>query len=101
LLEKGKRQRTTSLDVFTAPSAAARSRLGLIVPRHGRRIVDRNLLKRRLREIGRRRVLPWLDEQGALTDVLIRARPSAYEAEFEGLSREVVEAVEVAWSRAS
>ena len=101
MLEKGKRQRTTSLDVFTAPSAAARSRLGLIVPRHGRRIVDRNLLKRRLREIGRRRVLPWLDEQGALTDVLIRARPSAYEAEFEGLSGEVLEAVEVAWSRAS
>ena len=73
----------------------------MIIPRHGRRIVDRNLLKRRLREIGRRRALPWLDERGALTDVLIRARPSAYEAEFDDLSREVIEAVEVAWSRAS
>jgi ribonuclease P protein component len=101
LLEKGHRQRTTSLDVFTAPSTTSRSRVGLIIPRHGQRIVDRNLLKRRLREIGRRRVLPWLDERGALTDVLIRARPSAYEAEFERLSREVIEAVEVAWSRAS
>ena len=101
MLEKGKRQRTTSLDIFTAPSTAARSRLGLIVPRHGQRIVDRNLLKRRLREIGRRRVLPWLDERGAVTDVLVRARPSAYAAEFDGLSQEVIEAVEVAWSRAS
>src|SRR5690606_23389033 len=64
LLEKGKRQRTVRLEVFTSPSAGARSRLGLIVPRHGRRIVDRNLLKRRLREIGRRNVLPWLDARG-------------------------------------
>ena len=101
LLEKGKRQRTVRLEVFTAPSTGARSRLGLIVPRHGRRIVDRNLLKRRLREIGRRNVLPWLDARGVSTDVLIRARPSAYEAEFDVLSREVSEAVEGSCSHAS
>jgi ribonuclease P protein component len=101
LLEKGKRQRTASFDVFAAPSAAARSRLGLIVPKHGRRIVDRNLLKRRLREIGRRRVLPWLDDRGAKTDLLIRARASAYAAGFDALSREVTEAVEALWSRVS
>jgi ribonuclease P protein component len=93
LLEKGKRQRTASLDIFTAPSGVARSRLGLIVPRHGRRIVDRNLLKRRLREIGRRRVLTSLDDRGAHWDVLVRARPSAYGVEFEVLSRELTEAV--------
>jgi ribonuclease P protein component len=101
LLEKGKRQRTASLDVFAAPSGAARSRLGLIVPKHGRRVVDRNRLKRRLREIGRRRVLPSLDARGERTDVLIRARVPAYEAEFEVLAREVTEAVEVLCSRAS
>jgi ribonuclease P protein component len=94
LLQKGKRQRTASLDVFAAPSSGARSRLGLIVPKHGRRIVDRNLLKRRLREIGRRRVLPMLDARGARADVLIRARLPAYAAEYEALAGEVLEAVE-------
>jgi ribonuclease P protein component len=101
LLEKGKRQRTASLDVFTAPTGAVRSRLGLIVPKHGRRIVDRNLLKRRLREIGRRRILPMLDASGTRTDVLIRARVPAYTAEFEALADEVIEAVESLCSRGS
>ena len=94
LLAKGKRQRTTSLDVYVAASGAARSRLGVIVPKHGRRIVDRNLLKRRLREIGRRQILPALDERGARRDILIRARVAAYSAEFETLAREVSEALE-------
>jgi ribonuclease P protein component len=101
LLENGKRQRTASLDVFAAPSRGARSRLGLIVPKHGRRIVDRNLLKRRLREIGRRRVLPLLDAKGTRTDVLIRARVPAYAADFEVLAGEVMDAVESLCSRAS
>ena len=101
MLEKGKRQRTASLDVYLAPSHAARSRLGLIVPKHGHRIVDRNLLKRRLREIGRRRVLPMLDARERGMDVLIRARVPAYATEYDGLAREVMEAVEVLCSRVS
>ncbi len=84
-----------------ATSHASRSRLGLIVPKHRRRIVDRNLLKRRLREIGRRQVLPMLDARGQATDVLIRARVPAYERDFEGLTREVMEAVEALCSPAS
>ncbi|MSR20562.1 MAG: ribonuclease P protein component [Gemmatimonadetes bacterium] len=94
LLAKGKRQRTTSLDVYVAASGATRSRLGVIVPKHGRRIVDRNVLKRRLREIGRRQILPALDARGARRDILIRARVAAYGAEFETLAREISEAVE-------
>ena len=101
LLAKGKRQRTASVDVFVAASGAARSRLGVIVPKHGRRIVDRNLLKRRLREIGRRQILPALDARGARRDILIRARVAAYTAEFETLAREVIEAVEGLCSDAS
>lgn len=101
LLEKGKRQRTASLDVYAAPSRAERSRLGLIVPKHGHRIVDRNLLKRRLREIGRRQVLPMLDARGSGTDVLIRARVPAYATAYEGLARELIEALEVLCSPAS
>jgi ribonuclease P protein component len=56
--------------------------------------VERNKLKRRLREIGRRRVLPALEERGAWLDVLIRARASAYGVEFEELAIEVEAAVE-------
>jgi ribonuclease P protein component len=101
LLAKAQRQRTASLDVFVAASTAPRSRFGLIVPKHGRRIVDRNLLKRRLREIGRREILPTLERLGSRTDVLVRAKPSAYEVDFDTLSRELNKAVEGLCSRAS
>jgi RNase P protein component len=63
--------------------------------------VDRNLLKRRLREIGRRLVLPGLSVQGVSVDVLIRTRGKAYEADFDGLAREVVGAVEALCSQSS
>ncbi len=97
LLERGKRERTRNLDVFVGASPASRSRLGLVVPKHGRRIVERNRLKRRLREIGRRHVLPALEERGEPTDLLVRARRSAYEVEYETLKRELMEALEAAW----
>jgi ribonuclease P protein component len=60
--------------------------------------VDRNVVKRRLREIGRRRVLPALDAAGVAADVLVRARRSAYDTDFAGLEREVMAAVEDLWS---
>lgn len=64
------------------------------MPKHGRNIVERNQLKRRLREIGRRRVLPVLATCGTATDVLIRARRGAYGAGFDMLAEEIREAVE-------
>ena len=94
MLQRGKRKRTRSLDVFFAASPASRSRLGLIVPKHGRRIVDRNLLKRRLREIGRRDILPVLETGGLRVDLLVRARGGAYSATPEGLAKEMKQAVE-------
>ena len=94
LLERGKRKRMTSVDVFFAPSPASRSRLGLIVPKQGREIVERNRLKRRLCEIARREVLPELDAGGRGGDLLIRARRAAYEAGFGQLRLDVHEAVE-------
>jgi ribonuclease P protein component len=75
--------------------------LGLIVPKHGQRIVDRNRVKRRLREIGRREVLPGLSALGAGSDVLIRARRKAYEASYEELLHSVQEAVEALCSSES
>lgn len=82
------------MDVFFAPSPVSRSRLGLVVGKLGHDIVERNRVKRRLREIGRTRVLPDLDGRGIHGDVLIRARRAAYGAAFEDLVRDVVDGVE-------
>ncbi|MDZ7781239.1 MAG: ribonuclease P protein component [Gemmatimonadota bacterium] len=101
LLERGKRRRTKNLDVFFAASPASRSRMGIVVPKHGHRIVDRNRLKRRLREIGRRELLPELDAGNEAIDVLVRARRTAYRAGYEDLKRELSEALETMWSRSS
>lgn len=96
LLERGKRKRTRHLDVFFSASPASHSRLGLIVPKHGHKIVERNLVKRRLREIGRRWALPALTEGSRPADLLVRAKKGAYEVEFSVLEAEVMTAVE-AW----
>ncbi len=86
-MEQGKRRRTDHLDLFTRPSPVASSRLAVIVPRHRHSAVRRNRLRRRLREIGRREVLPRL---ASPTDVLVRTKPSAYGADFETLRGEFV-----------
>lgn len=76
------------LDVRTVASPLARSRVGLVVPRHQRSAVDRNKLKRRLRELVRTRLLPVI--AGAPTaDVVIRARREAYGATFAALGEDV------------
>ena len=61
----------------------------MIVPKHRHRIVERNRVKRHLREAGRRFVLPLLRECGAPLDVLLRARPEAYDAKWETLQTEL------------
>ena len=73
----------------------------MIVPKHGQRIVDRNLLKRRLREIGRREVLPGLAGAGVRVDVLVRARRTAYGLEYDVLRSELLETLETMWSQSS
>lgn len=87
LMTQGKRRRTDHLDLFVRPSPVGCSRLAVIVPRHQHTAVLRNKLRRRLREIGRRSVLPGLPEA---SDVAVRARPAAYDATFETLRREFV-----------
>jgi len=100
LLERGKRKRTKLVDVFLAPSPVPFSRLGVIVPKHGRAIVERNRLKRRIREIGRRAVLPEAARRGVVVDVLLRARGDAYGVDFQALERGIRDAVEALWSDA-
>ena len=62
------------------------------MPKFGRSSVERNRLKRRLREIVRTRVLGNLPA----LDVVIRARPSTYDAEFSALVDELGESSRVA-----
>ncbi len=73
------------LDIFDSTSPASRSRIGWIVPRYGHPAVERNRLKRRLREVSRAEVLPRLDAAGLRLDVLVRARRDAYDAGFTEL----------------
>jgi ribonuclease P protein component len=75
-------------------------RVGVVVPKHKRRIVERNRLKRRLRELLRLEVLPRLDAAQLTVDVLVRARPEAYGASYAMLRDELVRWVERRWSRA-
>ena len=85
LMRRGERKRMRHVDVFFAASPVAIPRFGLVVPKHRHRIVERNRLKRRLREIARTEVLPRLRGAGRPLDVLVRARPEAYAAGFEAL----------------
>lgn len=99
LLRRGKRKRTANLDVFLSSSPVSRCRWGLIVPKHRHSIVDRNRLKRRLREVGRTEVLPRLWSEGMAVDVLVRARREAYDAGFRELRDELRAMTEVLCSQ--
>lgn len=101
LLRRGRRSRSSCFDLYCAPSAGASPRFGTIVPKHGRGAVQRNRLRRRLREIGRREVLPRLRHAGVSTDVLVRTRPEAYEAAFDLLRSELVRFTEGLCSKVS
>jgi len=72
-------------------ATGAVSRIGFIVPKHGHSSVERNRLKRRLRELSRLRVLGVM--RGvvlkATVDVVIRAQPGAYRLDFDQLRNEI------------
>jgi ribonuclease P protein component len=76
------------LDVRVTASPSSCARVGIVVPKYGHIIVDRNRLRRRIREIVRLRVLPVLLSVPPM-DVLFRALPRAYSASFEMLEREI------------
>lgn len=87
VLREGKRARTEHLEVRFLASLLRHPRIGIIVPKHRRSIVERNRLKRRLREIVRRDILPLIPDLA--TDVVVRAGPKAYKATFEALRGEL------------
>ncbi|HEX2166190.1 MAG TPA: ribonuclease P protein component [Longimicrobiales bacterium] len=100
VLRRGKRSGTAHLDVFDSPSPVAHPRVGVIVPKHRHTIVERNLVKRRLREAMRLEVLPRLAQAGIPADVLVRARRDAYGVAYGELRDELVRWTEKRCSRA-
>ncbi len=101
VFRRGKRSRTAHLDVFDSASPVAHPRAGVIVPRYKQTVVARNLVKRRLREVLRRDVLPRLESAGVLIDVLVRARREAYGAPFAELRQELEQWTDRRLSRAA
>jgi ribonuclease P protein component len=87
----GKRLRTTNLDLRVVLATGAVSRIGFVVPKHGHSSVERNRLKRRLRELGRLGVLDLVPGAGlgSAIDVVMRAQPGAYGLEYVQLRSEV------------
>ncbi|MCC6769685.1 MAG: ribonuclease P protein component [Gemmatimonadaceae bacterium] len=82
---EGKALRTKALLVRVSSSPQAHLRVGIVVPRHRRTAVERNTLKRRLRELVRLLVLPL----GVPMDLVIWAQRAAYEMPFDGLRQEI------------
>ncbi|HVF40172.1 MAG TPA: ribonuclease P protein component, partial [Gemmatimonadaceae bacterium] len=77
--------RSEHLDVRATDSLLSHARVAVIVGKHGHTIVERNQLRRRLRELARTQIIPI----GIQMDVVIRSVPSAYDATFDQLSREI------------
>jgi len=92
VLREGKRARTAHLAVRFLASLLHHLRVGIIVPKHGRSSVERNRLKRRLREILRREIVPVISERSM--DVVVRTNSRAYEMGFEALRLELREAMQ-------
>ena len=89
---EGKRLRTKHLEVRILASPLFHPRVGFVVPRYNHSAVDRNRLKRRLREIVRTSILADLPA----VDVVIKTRPNAYNAQFATLLAEVSQTISAA-----
>ncbi len=99
---EGRRHAVRSLELHARPSPSGRPRVAVVVPLHRRTIVERNQLRRRLRELLRREWLPTAVREGMAVDLVVRARPAAYELDFDTLRAELLEALGgLKWPRGS
>jgi RNase P protein component len=109
----GARIRVDFLDVRAATSARPKPRVGFVVAKYSHTAVERNRLKRRLRELVRTRLMPVLrvgaatgesegegegegerEQKGrrrgvASIDVVVRALPAAYGVSYAVLAEQV------------
>ena len=77
--------RTEHLDVRASDSLLSHVRAAIVVGKMGHTIVERNRLRRRLRELTRTILVPGAGPM----DVVIKALASAYDASFVDLRNEV------------
>ena len=101
VLRRGKKSGTTHLDVYHSSSPVSHVRVGWIVPKLGHNSVQRNLVKRRIREILRQDICPMFLQRGVTLDVLVRAKRNAYDAAYGQLRSELVQWSEELCSRVS
>ena len=87
--EQGRRMRTPHFDLAWRPSPVGHPRTAIVVPRYQFTAVERNRLRRRLREILRRHPLARLPS----VDLVVRAKRIAYDAPFAALRAELTASV--------
>jgi ribonuclease P protein component len=88
-MKEGKRIRTKHLDVRVTASPLGHSghwRVGIVVPKAKHTAVERNHLKRQLRELARCHLTV---SSGIPIDIVLIARSTTYQATFAMLSVEV------------
>ena len=81
----GKRLRTEHLEARMAVSLLSYCRVAVIVAKYKHTIVERNRLRRRIRELARMCLLPSCVGM----DLIVRALPSAYGVNFGQLGDEM------------
>jgi ribonuclease P protein component len=81
----GRRLRTEHLEVRATDSLLSHVRVAVIVGKQGHTIVERNRLRRRLRELVRLKLIPRINGM----DIVVRALSSGYEATFGQLTGEI------------
>lgn len=77
----GVRARGPALELYRRPAAGPVARATCITPKHGRSGVERNRLRRRIKELMREILLP----RGEGEDWLVRTRPAAYDLSYAEL----------------
>ena len=76
---------TEHLEARASASLLLHPRVGVVVPKYKHAVVARNRVKRRLRELARTKLLPIVGR----IDILLRAKPAAYDSTYEQLASEV------------
>ena len=98
-MRRGRRGGDRFAEVFVLTSTVGRSRIGIVTPRHGRTAVARNRVRRRLSEIARCRLLPALESKRLHVDLIVRAKPAAYETSYRMLQASLTHSLEFVCAR--
>lgn len=96
MFREGRRRSSGSLEAYLRTTPDGRGpRIGIVVPRHGQTIVNRNVLRRRLRELLRTEWLPAARDGALGVDLLVRAQRGAYDRSFPELRAELTRCLDL------